>query len=60
MTKQAIDEITKRLNAIDVRLGRGDEKFDFQSKMLWTILGTILASSIAIIGALFTIVAGVL
>ena len=51
MTKQAIDEITQRLNAIDVRLGRGDEKFDFQSKMLWAILGAILANFIAVIVA---------
>ena len=60
MSKQAIDEITKRLNAIDVRLARGDEKFNFQNKMLWTILAAILVNFIAVIGAAFTIVAGVL
>jgi CII-binding regulator of phage lambda lysogenization HflD len=60
MSKQAIDELKERLNNIDIRLARGDEKFNFQSKMLWTILGAILVNFITVIGVAFTIVAGVL
>ena len=44
MTKAQISDIEDRLNTIDVRLAKGDEKFKWIEKLLYGIYALLIAN----------------